>query len=73
MKLAINHRKRGAPHGIEHGRATIPFSVVEAARDLYEAGIKPKQVHSIIEQKLGRKVSYNTLSDWLYYKTRIYG
>lgn len=73
MTLAINHKKRGAPYGMEHGRATVPFSMVEAARDLHDGGMKPKQICKVIEQKMGRKLSLNTLSDWLYLKTRVYG
>lgn len=73
MKLAINHGKKGAPHGIAHGRATIPFSVVEAARDWHENGLRPRHIQSKIEEKFGHKVSINTLSAWLYYNTRIYG
>ena len=73
MKLAINHNKKGAPFGLEHGRAVVPFSVVEAARDLHDSGLKPSQIHPIIEAKLGYRISRNTLDSWLYFQTRIYG
>jgi len=73
VKLAINCNKCGAPFGMEHGRAVIPFSVVESARDLHESGVKPKQIQGILEEKLGQRISINTLNSWLYYQTRIYG
>lgn len=73
MKLIVNYKKRGAPYGIEHGRAVVPFSVVETARDLHESGIKPAAIHPIIEAKLGHQISRNTLDSWLYFQTRIYG
>lgn len=73
MKLAINHKKTGAPFGIDHGRATVPFSVVEAARDWHEDGLKPLAIRDRIERDLGHKVAMNTLYAWLYYNTRIYG
>ena len=71
--LAINIKKVGAPYGLDHGKATIPFSIVEEARDLHEAGKKPRVIHDLIEAKIGHKISRNTLDSWLYFRTRIYG
>ena len=56
----------GAPHGIRHGKATVPFSEVERCRDLHESGLN---VHQIAD-----KTGYpsNTVRDWIYYRTRCY-
>jgi hypothetical protein len=71
--LAVNMKKSGAPFGMAHCRATVPFSVVESARDLHESGLGLKTILRLVEQKAGRSVSINTLQDWIYYRTRIYG
>jgi hypothetical protein len=72
MTLSINIGKVGAPHGEDHPKVKVLFSFVELARSLKEHGKKPREIKAVLG-RLGCEVSYNTLADWLYFKTRIYG
>ena len=60
--------------GIEHAKATIPFELVEQARDFREhEGLTRRAIKELLWIKHGLQVSMNTLDDWLYYRTRVYG
>lgn len=58
--------RMGAPHGIRHGKATVPFPEVEKCRDLHESGLNVRD----IANKTGYKI--DTVRDWVYYRTRCY-
>lgn len=57
-----------APQGISHGKATVPFSEVEKARDLHE-------FQNLGYKKVAQITGYNinTVIDWLKYRTRTHG
>jgi hypothetical protein len=71
--LAVNRGKSGAKFGKDHWRVTIPFYIVEKARELHENGMPRKEILRIVEDLARHPVSLNTMQDWLYYQTRIYG
>jgi len=59
---------KGAPMGIEHGKATVTFKEVERCRDLHEF---ENMGYKAVAQKTGYNI--NTVKDWLKYKTRTHG
>jgi DNA-binding transcriptional regulator YiaG len=56
-----------APHGLRHGKATVPFEDIKLIRELYEHhGVRPKELAHKFD------VSINTIWDWVQYKTRAF-
>ena len=60
--------------GIAHAKATVPFQLIEMARDLKEYEGKPRKfILQVLRVDYGHDLSLNTLDDWLYYRTRVNG
>jgi len=53
-----------APMGIKHGKAKVTFEVIQRCRDLRKRGWT---VSRIAEHA---QVPWNTVNDWIYYRTR---
>lgn len=59
--------------GIDHAKATVPFHLVELARDMKEHdGKNTTQIIAAFSKDHGITLSLNTLNDWLYFRTRLY-
>lgn len=59
-------RRRGAPDGIEHGKATHSLAVVEWVRDLHEFhNLGPRAIVDLLPC-----LRIDTVRDWVYYRTR---
>ena len=64
----------GAPTGITHGKASVSFQIVELARDLREhESMSSKLILRELRERYTLDISIDTLHDWLYYRTRVYG
>ena len=60
--------------GIDHHKAAVSFQIIELARDLKEHEKESrKSILNILFNRYAIRVSMNTLDDWLYYRTRVYG
>ena len=55
-----------APMGIRHGKATVPFSVVEQCRYLRK---RKGYTVRMLSKKFG--VPADTVNDWVFYRSRI--
>jgi hypothetical protein len=66
MYLPPDEKRMGAPYGIAHGKATVPFETVEAVRTAHENGDKP----AVLAKRYG--LSVNTINDWVHFRTRCY-
>ena len=63
-------------HEVEQGRigekhqcAKYSNDLVEMAREMRDDGLKPAE----IRERLPVRVPKNTIKDWIYYRTRIFG
>jgi hypothetical protein len=66
MAEALN--RGGAPRGDRHGKAVHRQDVVEFARTLYfDDRLKVRQIRELLPC-----VNYETLKDWIYFKTRVF-
>jgi len=55
----------GAPWGIDHGKATIPFTTIAEIRNRFNQGA------SVIDMAVEYKIPEFTIRDWVAMKTRI--
>lgn len=63
-----------AESGINHPKASVPFQLVEMARDLKEHECRSRNsILLILRVNYGVDITINTLDDWLYYRTRVCG